>query len=307
MTTESPRSAKSRPTIAMTTSRLLQSKRRRRRAGSRTGWGRTRFAPISLLRACRGSPRRGSCFPSTATSRAMPRPFESPRSSGRTLRPTAASSPKRCGKLASTPGSRLSTPPRPALVGGSVLEAEHLTKIYRGRKVVNDVALRLQQGEIVGLLGPNGAGKTTTFYMIVGLIQPLAGRILLDGEDITKMPMYQRARRGIGYLSQEPSIFRKLSVEDNILAILETLPLSRERARSAAGDAAGRAEHQAPAAQQGVRAFRRRAAPARDHARAGHAAEVHDAGRAVRRGRPDRRARHPDHRRRTCAIAASAC
>ena len=120
----------------------------------------------------------------------------------------------------------LSTPPRPALIGGSVLEAEGLTKIYRGRKVVNDVALRLQQGEIVGLLGPNGAGKTTTFYMIVGLIQPLSGKILLDGEDITKLPMYERARRGIGYLSQEPSIFRKLSVEDNILAILETLPLS---------------------------------------------------------------------------------
>jgi lipopolysaccharide export system ATP-binding protein len=120
----------------------------------------------------------------------------------------------------------LSTPPRPRLVGGSVLEAEGLTKIYRGRKVVNNVALRLQQGEIVGLLGPNGAGKTTTFYMIVGLIQPLSGRILLDGEDITKLPMYERARRGIGYLSQEPSIFRKLSVEDNIMAILETLPLS---------------------------------------------------------------------------------
>ena len=84
----------------------------------------------------------------------------------------------------------------------------------------------MQQGEIVGLLGPNGAGKTTTFYMIVGLIEPLSGRILLDGEDITKLPMYERARRGIGYLSQEPSIFRKLSVEDNIMAILETLPLS---------------------------------------------------------------------------------
>jgi lipopolysaccharide export system ATP-binding protein len=120
----------------------------------------------------------------------------------------------------------LSTPPRPTLIGGSVLEADGLTKIYRGRKVVNDVALRLQQGEIVGLLGPNGAGKTTTFYMIVGLIQPDSGRILLDGADITKLPMYERARRGIGYLSQEPSIFRKLSVEDNILAILETLPLS---------------------------------------------------------------------------------
>ena len=120
----------------------------------------------------------------------------------------------------------LSTPPRPALVSGSMLDAEGLTKIYRGRKVVNNVAVHLQQGEIVGLLGPNGAGKTTTFYMIVGLIQPLSGRILLDGEDITKLPMYERARRGIGYLSQEPSIFRKLSVEENILAILETLPLS---------------------------------------------------------------------------------
>jgi len=110
----------------------------------------------------------------------------------------------------------------------SVLEAQGLVKMYRRRRVVNDVALRLQQGEIVGLLGPNGAGKTTTFYMIVGLIQPLSGRILLDGEDITTMPMYRRARLGVGYLSQEPSIFRKLSVEDNILSILETLPISAE-------------------------------------------------------------------------------
>ena len=107
-----------------------------------------------------------------------------------------------------------------------MLEARGLVKKYRRRPVVNEVALSLQQGEIVGLLGPNGAGKTTTFYMIVGLIQPLAGRILLDGVDITSMPMYQRSRKGIGYLSQEPSIFRKLSVEDNIVAILETLPLS---------------------------------------------------------------------------------
>src|SRR6478672_4954392 len=124
--------------------------------------------------------------------------------------------------------SQRAAPPgkQPSVAGGSVLEAKGLVKMYRRRKVVNDVALRLQQGEIVGLLGPNGAGKTTTFYMIVGLIQPLTGRILLDGVDITKMPMYQRSRRGIGYLSQEPSIFRKLSVEDNIVAILETLPLS---------------------------------------------------------------------------------
>ena len=119
---------------------------------------------------------------------------------------------------------------KPAAVarGNSVLEAVGLVKTYRRRNVVKDVALRLQQGEIVGLLGPNGAGKTTTFYMIVGLIQPNTGKILLDGEDITDMPMYKRARQGIGYLSQEPSIFRKLSVEDNILAILETLPLSAD-------------------------------------------------------------------------------
>ena len=119
----------------------------------------------------------------------------------------------------------------PTPIGGSVLEASGLVKMYRRRRVVNDVALRLQQGEIVGLLGPNGAGKTTTFYMIVGLIPPMSGRIVLDGQDITVMPMYQRARRGIGYLSQEPSIFRKLSVEENILAILETLPISATERR----------------------------------------------------------------------------
>jgi lipopolysaccharide export system ATP-binding protein len=118
------------------------------------------------------------------------------------------------------------------VVGGSVLEAKGLVKTYRRRRVVNDVALRLQQGEIVGLLGPNGAGKTTTFYMIVGLIQPLSGTIVMDGVDITSMPMYKRARQGIGYLSQEPSIFRKLSVEDNILAILETLDLSASERRA---------------------------------------------------------------------------
>jgi lipopolysaccharide export system ATP-binding protein len=120
----------------------------------------------------------------------------------------------------------------PQVLSGSTLEAQGLVKVYRKRRVVNDVAVRLQQGEIVGLLGPNGAGKTTTFYMIVGLIQPEAGRILLDRDDITRMPMYKRARRGIGYLSQEPSIFRKLSVEDNILAILETLPITKEERRA---------------------------------------------------------------------------
>ncbi len=112
------------------------------------------------------------------------------------------------------------------VAGGSVLEARSLVKTYKKRRVVNDVALRLQQGEIVGLLGPNGAGKTTTFYMIVGLVQPQEGRILLDNRDVTEMPMYRRARLGIGYLSQEPSIFRKLTVEENILAILESMKLS---------------------------------------------------------------------------------
>lgn len=125
-------------------------------------------------------------------------------------------------------GGGLSAPPA---LGGSELAAEGLVKVYRGRRVVDNVGLHLRQGEIVGLLGPNGAGKTTTFYMIVGLIAPLVGKITLDGEDITRMPMFKRAQRGIGYLAQEPSIFRKLSVEDNILAILETLDLSaKERA-----------------------------------------------------------------------------
>ena len=113
-----------------------------------------------------------------------------------------------------------------AVSGGSILEAKGLVKSYRRRAVVNNVDLKLQQGEIVGLLGPNGAGKTTTFYMIVGLIEPEKGKILINGKDISSMPMYQRARLGIGYLSQEPSIFRKLSVEDNIMAILETLPIT---------------------------------------------------------------------------------
>ena len=114
------------------------------------------------------------------------------------------------------------------VAGSSTLTASGLLKSYRGRNVVNDVALTLNQGEIVGLLGPNGAGKTTTFYMIVGIIPPTAGRIKFDAHDITEEPMYKRARRGIGYLSQEPSIFRKLTVEENVLAILETLPITKQ-------------------------------------------------------------------------------
>jgi lipopolysaccharide export system ATP-binding protein len=116
------------------------------------------------------------------------------------------------------------------LTARHILKTVEISKAYRGRKVVDDVSVWVEQGEVVGLLGPNGAGKTTSFYMIVGLITPDSGRVLLDNEDVTDLAMYQRARRGISYLPQEPSVFRKLSVEDNLMAILETLPLSgRER------------------------------------------------------------------------------
>ncbi len=112
-----------------------------------------------------------------------------------------------------------------------ILSTVDLTKSYKGRKVVDDITLRIAQGEVVGLLGPNGAGKTTTFYIIVGLTSPEAGQVLLDGVEITDLPMYLRARHGISYLPQEPSIFRKLSVEENILAVLETLPLTSHQRR----------------------------------------------------------------------------
>ena len=111
------------------------------------------------------------------------------------------------------------------------LQAVELSKSYQGRKVVDDVDLEIGQGEVVGLLGPNGAGKTTTFYILVGLARPDSGRVLLDGDDITELPMYLRARSGISYLPQEPSVFRQLSVEDNLLAVLETLPLTPEQQR----------------------------------------------------------------------------
>jgi lipopolysaccharide export system ATP-binding protein len=109
-----------------------------------------------------------------------------------------------------------------------ILRAEHLIKKYKQRTVVNNVSFSVGQGEIVGLLGPNGAGKTTSFYMIVGLIKPNEGTIFLDEQDITKDPMYRRAQKGIGYLAQEASVFRKLSVEDNIMAILEMTPMKKE-------------------------------------------------------------------------------
>lgn len=112
----------------------------------------------------------------------------------------------------------------------ATLETVEISKSYGGRRVVNDVSLKVEQGEIVGLLGPNGAGKTTSFYMVVGLISPDSGKVTLDGTDLTNMPMFQRARRGISYLPQEASVFRKLTVEENLMAILQTRRMNgRER------------------------------------------------------------------------------
>jgi lipopolysaccharide export system ATP-binding protein len=109
------------------------------------------------------------------------------------------------------------------------LQAVELSKTFRGRKVVDDVELEIGQGEVVGLLGPNGAGKTTTFHILVGLARPDSGRVLLNGDEITDLPMYLRARNGISYLPQEPSVFRQLTVEENLLAVLETLPMTPEQ------------------------------------------------------------------------------
>src|SRR6202521_5966725 len=111
------------------------------------------------------------------------------------------------------------------------LQAVELSKSYRGRKVVDDLGFEISQGEVVGLLGPNGAGKTTTFYILVGLTRPDSGRVLLNGDDITNLPMYLRARHGISYLPQEPSVFRQLTVQDNLRAVLESLPLEPEQQR----------------------------------------------------------------------------
>jgi lipopolysaccharide export system ATP-binding protein len=112
------------------------------------------------------------------------------------------------------------------LANDILLHTEGLVKIYGGRRVVNGVDINVKRGEVVGLLGPNGAGKTTTFYMTIGLVRPHAGKVFFDGGEVTHMPMHQRARRGMGYLAQEPSVFRKLTVEENIMGVLETLPLS---------------------------------------------------------------------------------
>src|SRR4051794_37513189 len=111
---------------------------------------------------------------------------------------------------------------------GLSLEASHVQKTYGGRRVVDDVSVSVSEGEVVGLLGANGAGKTTTFYMLVGLENTENGKVFLGGQDVTKLPMYLRARLGLGYLPQEPSVFRKLTAEQNILAVLETMKMSRQ-------------------------------------------------------------------------------
>jgi lipopolysaccharide export system ATP-binding protein len=116
-----------------------------------------------------------------------------------------------------------------------LLESRNLAKAYYGRRVVNDASMYVKRGEVVGLLGPNGAGKTTSFYMIMGLIRPDEGQILFTGKDVTTLSMYKRARMGMGYLAQEPSIFRKLTVEQNIVAILETLDITRKELRKRLG------------------------------------------------------------------------
>ena len=192
-----------------------------------------------------------------------------------------------------TPEAAQPLPPRePASCGPS-----SLTKSYGRRVVVSEVALEIRQGEVVGLLGPNGAGKTTTFYMVVGLARPDSGQVFLGREDITALPMYQRARAGIGYLPQEASIFRKLTAEENVLAILETrgLPAGEQRAHARQLlEELGIQAHGAPAR---LHPLGRGAAPARDLPRARGAAVLHPPRRAVRGDRPAGRARHPeDHR-----------
>src|SRR3978361_1560258 len=136
-------------------------------------------------------------------------------------------------------GDTVTEPPAPAAAASpgvspnakKVLATDELVKIYGGRAVVNGININVRAGEIVGLLGPNGAGKTTRFYMIVGLVRPNSGRVLFSGRDVTDEPMYRRARLGMGYLPQEESIFRKMTVEQNIMAILETLSLSKQQRR----------------------------------------------------------------------------
>ena len=275
--------------------------------GKRGVWARTRCAATWQCPFCRGSLKAGSFFPSTGTWRVTPRPCAWRPRSGRTSLRIGPSLRRLCGRPANIPGSFFRRRPSPGRSGAAFWRHKASPRSIGGRKVVNDVALRLQQGEIVGLLGPNGAGKTTTFYMIVGLIQPLAGRIRAgrrrhhDDADVQAGAAGDRLPFA-GAVDLPQAVGRGQHPGDP----RDARPARASERRGAARDAAGRAEHQAPAAQQGVRALGRRAAAPRDHAGAGHAAEVHDAGRAVRRRRPDRRARHPAASSPTSATAASA-
>ena len=164
----------------------------------------------------------------------------------------------------------------------ATLQVHNLTKSYGGRTVLRDVSLDVASGEIVGLLGPNGAGKTTTFYLVVGLTAPEAGEITLNGEDITHDPMYVRARKGLGYLPQEPSIFRGLTVEQNILAILETLKLGRRARHARARELLSELNLTPLAKSRALYPVRRRAAASRDHSRPGRVALLRLARRALR-------------------------
>ena len=158
------------------------------------------------------------------------------------------------------------------------LQASSLSKSYRGRKVVNEVSLILRRGEVVGLLGPNGAGKTTTFYIIVGLIAPDSGQVRLAGEDITRTSMYRRARSGISYLPQEPSVFRKLTVLENLLSIAETLNVSSERAGGTDHEPPGGIWHRTTAEPGSLHAFRRGEAPAGNRAGVSADSAIHSSG-----------------------------
>ena len=157
-----------------------------------------------------------------------------------------------------------------------LLETIGLVKRYGNRTVVDRVSYTVHQGEIVGLLGRNGAGKTTSFRITIGMIEPNGGNVIFNGEDVADLPMYKRAQRGIGYLSQEPSVFQRLTVRDNLLAILESMPLKR-RDRKAPGQAVG------------ARPVRRRATTPGNRPRLSHGAATHPARRTVQRGRSDRR------------------
>jgi lipopolysaccharide export system ATP-binding protein len=177
--------------------------------------------------------------------------------------------------------------------GSSGLRVRKLRKSYRRRPVIRDVSLELNRGEVVALLGPNGSGKTTSFYCIAGLITPDGGTVTIDGQDVTLYPMYRRARAGIGYLPQEMSIFRGLSVEDNIMAILEVVERKRAAPQGAAGGTAGGVFDRASAPRARLVAVRRGTAPRRNRALPGLQPALRAAGRALRRRRSDRGGRHP--------------